>query len=192
MRNHHLHLLNIENIGVFMPKTSANDRSRFTSEDMLSHFGKSFPEVNLMKQEIYWLHKQISATLDSQMESMLAEYDLSSGRFLLLILLNQYPEGLRPTELAQLSGVTQATISGLLLSLERAKLVSREMHHSDARSFVIRMTPSGIDQYKILQPLFLKIVDQFYTHLDSTEVNFLKNILQKMIITKTESEASLN
>lgn len=172
-----------------MTRISPNLKSRLSSQKVLGFLGRSFPHSNLQILETYWLQRQASAAIESDLESMLVNSNLSSGRFLLLILLDQHPQGLRPTELAHFAGVTQATISGLLLSLEKAQLVSRENHQLDARSFVICLTTKGQELYKKLQPQFLSIVEQFYSGFDAAELNTLRNICLKI---STDFETSMN
>lgn len=156
---------------------------------LLSGFEKNFPEINFSQLEVYWLHRQITAKIESEMDAMLSGSGLSSGRFVLMILLDRYPEGLRPTELAQLAGVTQATISGLLISLEKAGLSQRKIHQSDGRSYVIQLSDAGHNLYKKLQPSFLNMIRQFFSGLENTEVQALKDVLTKM---GTQAKQTIN
>jgi DNA-binding MarR family transcriptional regulator len=51
--------------------------------------------------------------------------------------------GLQPSELSELQGVPRNTMSELLAGLEEEGLISRELHGTDRRRFVIRLTPQG-------------------------------------------------
>jgi DNA-binding MarR family transcriptional regulator len=51
--------------------------------------------------------------------------------------------GLQPSELSDLQGIPRNTVSEILASLEEEGLVSRELHGTDRRRFVIRLTPQG-------------------------------------------------
>ncbi len=51
--------------------------------------------------------------------------------------------GLEPSELSDLQGIPRNTVSELLASLEHEGLISRELHGTDRRRFVIRLTPQG-------------------------------------------------
>ena len=52
-------------------------------------------------------------------------------------------DGLQPSELSDLQGIPRNTVSELLADLEREELISRELHGTDRRRFVIRLTPQG-------------------------------------------------
>lgn len=75
------------------------------------------------------------------LDDFFVAYGLTQGRFSLLALLMDAPDGLMPSELAERAGVTRATITGLLDGLERDGLIKRVAGSGDKRSRVIRMTP---------------------------------------------------
>src|SRR5215469_9523006 len=73
-----------------------------------------------------------------------ARHGTSQGRFIILILLNRNPnDNLSPSELAEMSSVTRATITGLLDGLESDGLVKRVPTTSDRRSHSILLTSKG-------------------------------------------------
>ncbi len=74
---------------------------------------------------------------------MLAPHALSEGRFVILFLLDSADDGLAPNELAAQSGVTRATITGLLDGLERESLIERHTQNDDRRTVRVRLTPKG-------------------------------------------------
>ncbi len=84
-------------------------------------------------------------------ESHLSHHDISQGRFGVLMALwgNCHRAGceaekaLTPAELAERTGVTRATITGLVDTLERAGLVTRTPHHEDRRMMSVGLTPRG-------------------------------------------------
>ncbi len=68
------------------------------------------------------LFVKVATDLENHLDSFLAPYNLSSGRFTILYLLSDTPEGIIPSELSNRVGVTQATISGLISGLEKQSL----------------------------------------------------------------------
>jgi len=73
-----------------------------------------------------------------------ARHGTSQGRFIILMLLNLNPDtGVSPSELAEMSRVTRATITGLLDGLESDGLVQRVPLAADRRSYSIRLTSRG-------------------------------------------------
>jgi len=73
-----------------------------------------------------------------------SRHGTSQGRFVILVLLNRDPDkSLSPSELADMSSVTRATITGLIDGLESDGLVKRVAATSDRRSHLIRLTARG-------------------------------------------------
>jgi len=98
----------------------------------------SVPQLQLCFQIL-----SVAADIDSDCASRLSQYYLSEGRFVLLFLLHDHHKGLSPYELADLAGVTRATISGLLDGLEKSGLVLRHKSKQDKRSITVRLTAEG-------------------------------------------------
>ncbi len=77
----------------------------------------------------------LASAIDRACAARLAPYRLSEGKFVLLFLLRDLPEGLAPHELAERAGVTRATITGLLDGLERDGFLARHDDKEDRRSW---------------------------------------------------------
>jgi DNA-binding MarR family transcriptional regulator len=85
----------------------------------------------------------LASAIDRACASRLAPHRLSEGKFVLLFLLRDLPEGLAPYELAQRAGVTRATITGLLDGLERDGFLARYGNKEDRRKLSVRLTTKG-------------------------------------------------
>ncbi len=152
-----------------------------TPEELQSSVSRIHEGVDSTPLYTNLLFMKVASELDNYLDGVLAPYNLSSGRFTLLHLLHNAPEGMMPSELSQRVGVTQATISGLLNSLEKAELVKRELHHKDARSFVIRLTDKGQTLIKELLPQWSPKLAAFWGQLSEHELTFIQGLLEKMI-----------
>lgn len=124
---------------------------------------------------------KVATELENQFDSFLAPHGLSSGRFTLLYILNDNPAGIIPSELSNRVGVTQATISGLINSMEKAELVKREMHEKDGRSFVIKLTDKGQALIRDLIPQWVPKVSNFWGQFSAEERPLISGILEKMM-----------
>ncbi len=51
--------------------------------------------------------------------------------------------GLQPSELSEAEGISRNTVSALIAGLEQAGMVNRELHGTDKRRFLIRLTAKG-------------------------------------------------
>ncbi|KYG62030.1 MarR family winged helix-turn-helix transcriptional regulator [Bdellovibrio bacteriovorus] len=127
------------------------------------------------------LFMKVANDLENYLDSLLAPHNLSSGRFTLLILLGDAPEGMMPSELSNRVGVTQATISGLINGLEKAELVKRELHEKDGRSFVIKITDKGQALVKEIFPQWAPKISTFWNQINNEELNSFSGILENMV-----------
>jgi len=93
--------------------------------------------------------------INRRLDDFFAAYGLTQGRFSVLTLLMDAPDGLRPSELADQSGVTRATMTGLLTGLERDGLVRRTHGGSDKRTALIKLTP-------VAQGLMEGLLSEYY------------------------------
>ncbi len=92
--------------------------------------------------------KRADRLLTRYAEKQLEIAGLSWPKFMLLLALQGNEtygtgSGLQPSELSDLQGIPRNNVSEILASLEEEGLVSRELHGSDRRRFVIRLTPQG-------------------------------------------------
>lgn len=85
----------------------------------------------------------LASAIDRACAARLSPHRLSEGKFVLLFLLWNQPDGLSPHELASRAGVTRATITGLLDGLERDGLVARHDDKTDRRKVSVRLTFQG-------------------------------------------------
>jgi len=85
----------------------------------------------------------LADAIDQDCAVRLAPYGLSEGKFVVLLLLSDAPDGLSPFELAERTGVTRATTTGLLGGLERDGYITRRGTRDDGRRINVRLTPKG-------------------------------------------------
>lgn len=139
------------------------------------------PELDHLSFYSHVLLRKIAADLDTNLEQFFNSYNLSAGRFTLLALLLQKNEGMMPSELAQKVGVTQATISGLINSLEKSQLVQRAHHEKDGRSYLIALTDSGRQKCLEILPLYHERIAKYWSSVADLEKHQLNGALEKLL-----------
>lgn len=139
-----------------------------------------FPEAEPLSLYSNLLFRKVATDIEINYDNFFAQFDLSPGRFTLIMLLKKNPAGLMPSELAQKVGVTQATISGLINSLEKSEIVARETHEKDGRAFVIKLTAKGNALIQKLAPEWYPKIMGFWAQLTQEEKTTLNGILEKM------------
>ncbi|WP_374034852.1 MarR family winged helix-turn-helix transcriptional regulator [Bdellovibrio bacteriovorus] len=140
-----------------------------------------FPQVNPESWYSHILLRKVTTEFEINLDKFFSQYNLSSGRFTLMILLNKYVDGLMPSELAQMVGVTQATISGLINSLEKVEIVQRTTHEKDGRSYVIKLTEKGKKTTGEILPEYQTRINKFWSEFPSEEKNQINDYFERLI-----------
>jgi DNA-binding MarR family transcriptional regulator len=112
----------------------------------------------------------------------LAERGISQGRFTVLMLLNRGCDNApsTPAALAEASGVTRATMTGLLDTLEKDRLTERQTDPTDRRTIRVTLTPKGQALIESLIPDYFRCVSGIMEPLDEVERTMLVALLQKI------------
>ncbi|HEV7305987.1 MarR family transcriptional regulator [Ensifer sp.] len=122
----------------------------------------------------------LSGAIDRDCAARLAPHRLSEGKFVILFLLSDQPEGLAPHELADRAGVTRATITGLIDGLERDGFVERRSDRNDRRKLAVLLTASG---RKIADSLLLEHsawIASLFAGFTADEHQTLHGLLQRV------------
>ncbi len=119
-----------------------------------------------------------------QSEAFLAEHNMSPGRFTLMMLLYDKMAGTSvpatPAALAEKAGVARATITGLVDTLERDGLVTREHDPRDRRMMLIHLTPKGVSTLEGILPGHFQQMAAQMAALSQDERKTLVRILNKI------------
>jgi DNA-binding MarR family transcriptional regulator len=117
-------------------------------------------------------------------ESFFNEHNMSPGRFTIMMLLYDKIEGhpipQTPADLAEMAGVTRATITGLIDTLERDGLVTRAHDSDDRRMMLIHLTPRGHTTLQSVIPGHFKQMAAQMAPLSENERKTLVRLLNKL------------
>lgn len=152
-----------------------------TQEDLRHNAALLYPDLDYLTLYSHILLRKITTDLEVNLDSFFSQYNLSAGRFTLMALLNRTKEGLMPSELAQKVGVTQATISGLINSLEKAGIAKRLSHEKDGRSFVIQLTTEGHAKVDEIMPLYHERISNYWSDFNEGEKQQLNSFMERII-----------
>lgn len=121
-----------------------------------------------------------------------ARFDLSHGRFGVLMLLwrkarqgggcdpTAVDEARTPADLASAAGVSRATMTGLLDTLERDGLVVRRPDQQDRRMMLVQMTDQGREVLARLLPQHFQTVAGLFAALSESERQTLVQLLARL------------
>ncbi len=164
-----------------MPNLLLKDLPRY---ECLLEAAKEFPDLEPSACETF-LHLLRGGDESVRvMESNLARHNITQGRFsVLMILLNRCRSNsgtLGPAELADAAGVSRATMTGLIDTLERDGLVTRAPDTVDRRMMLVRLTDKGRALLEEILPEHFKRMSWLMSPLSEFERQTLVQLLNKL------------
>ncbi len=134
------------------------------------------------------IYRAANAVRNRMERDVLGPEGLSWGGFTILFVL--WVWGDRETnELADDCGLAKGTLSGMLSTLEKARLVERSRHPDDGRRVVVSLLDDGRKSIERVFPEFNKHEAMFTDRLDDAEVHEMARLLR--IVTATASDQPL-
>jgi len=152
--------------------------------ECLLEAAKEFPDLDPSACEAF-LHLLRSADEGARVvQGPLAQHNISQGRFGVLMLLlkrcGRNASTLGPAELADAAGVSRATMTGLIDTLERDGLVTREPDTVDRRMMIVCLTPKGHELMQAILPEHFKRTAWLMSPLSEDERQTLLRLLNKI------------
>ncbi len=129
--------------------TSTSPRTKgHRNAQLLDFIERVSPDADPTSILLFRQVRRVDHLLTRSAEKQLDIAGLSWPKFMLLLVLQGNETygtggGLHPSELSDLQGIPRNNVSTLLASLEEDGLISREVHGTDRRKFLIRLTPQG-------------------------------------------------
>jgi len=161
-----------------MPLLMLKDLPRY---ECLLKAAEKYPTLNPSASEAFLHLLRTGDAVYAAEGSYLAEHDISQGRFMVLMLLTRCPEQQStPAELAEEAGVTRATMTGLVDTLEKDALVTRKNDPADRRTVLVQLTGSGRKRLARMLPGYFAAVTKMLQPLNTAERKQLVTLLQKI------------
>lgn len=152
------------------------------SRESLRQFVRRFPEevdVTAVEVQIYlaWAGDGVQQKI---FQTLTKQYGLSEGRLVVMITLYQHPEGITPSELADRSGVTRATISAMISRMTRDGLAKPIRQEGDGRKKKITLTDAGRAFLEEALPKHYRRAEALTANLTAEEREQLLRLLRKL------------
>ncbi|NVJ02362.1 MarR family transcriptional regulator [Myxococcus sp. AM009] len=155
--------------------------------ERLRRLALRFPELDASAIETCIALLRASHDLSGAYDAHLGRHGLSMGRFMVLVRLLTTEDdevervsGLTPADLAESSGVSRATMTGLLDTLEKDALISREDHPGDRRMYTVRLTPKARQLIEGVLPDHYRRIAALMAPLSEEERATLRTLLAKV------------
>lgn len=153
----------------------------FVERQSLQNLANRYPELDIASVETCLAFLNTTADVYAALNVHFARYNLSMGKFTLLMQLFQADEQkLTPSECAERTGVTRATITGLLDGLERDKLIIRQPYPADRRMLSVQLTDKGRELLSQMLPDHFCRTTNLMADLTEAEKKILIELLTKV------------
>ena len=167
-----------------MPNLLLKDLPRY---ECLLEAAQRYPELDPSACEVFLHLLRAGDEASLHTEQTFACHGISQGRFGVMMQLLapagecSGPIGLTPAELADRTGVTRATITGLVDTLERDGYVSRAVDAHDRRMQRVCLTQKARDLMRQILPEHFQRMASLMAPLDETERRNLVALLNKVL-----------
>lgn len=170
-----------------MPFLMLKDLPRY---DCLQEAARHFPDLDPSACEVFLQLLRTGDELSSAQQAYLAQHNISQGRFTVLMLLMrgqvQPVDGCgraspsNPADLAERAGVTRATMTGLIDTLEKDGYVRREPDANDRRMMLVKLTPKAEAFLQSMLPGYFRRISQLMVGLTESERRLFIQLLDKV------------
>lgn len=161
-----------------MPLLMLKDVPRY---ECLLKAAERYPTLNPSASEAFLHLLRTGDAVFAAEGAHLAKHEISQGRFMVLMLLNRCAaQPSKPADLAAEAGVTRATMTGLVDTLEKDGLVTRKNDSGDRRTVLVRLTAAGRKLLAAMLPGYFAFVTKMMQPLNKTERIQFVALLQKI------------
>ncbi|MSU51392.1 MAG: MarR family transcriptional regulator [Opitutus sp.] len=169
-----------------MPLLMLKDLPRY---ECLLAASREFPDLDPSATEVFLHLLRAGDETFRVVEAQLARHKITQGRFGVMMALwgncqragNETEKPLTPAELAERTGVTRATITGLVDTLERAALVTRKPHPDDRRMMSVGLTKRGEKLLAQIMPEHFRRMAWLMGPLSENERSVFVRLLAKVM-----------
>ena len=124
--------------------------------------------------------QRIEGLLAGRMNNLFRPYGLSTATFNVILVLSRAGGSLSPCDIGEQLSVTRGTVTGLLDSLERQRLVRRTPHPKDRRMLLIELTDEGRNILDRLMPEHVQGMCELLACLSESEKKAFAGVLAKI------------
>ena len=154
------------------------------ARETLEQHAKLIPEINPSSVIAMLRVLEASSAIQHAIIDVLeSEYQLSEGKLCVMIILHQMKAGVAPSKLAELAGVTRATISAMLQRMIRDGLVDSFSDEKDGRGKKVCLTAQGRSFMDEVLPNHYLRITKLMGRLSEAEQQELIILLKKIVST---------
>ncbi|MCX6966936.1 MAG: MarR family transcriptional regulator [Verrucomicrobia bacterium] len=149
--------------------------------DCLLKASERYPGLDPTAKEAFLHLLRTGDMVFEEIGHFLTRHNISQGRFTVMALLSRtWIESFTPASLAEESGVTRATMTGLIDTLEKDGMVVRQADAHDRRTVHVSLTKQGQASLEAMLPDYFECVSRIMSPLNPRERKELVRLLQKI------------
>ncbi|MCU0792783.1 MAG: MarR family transcriptional regulator [Opitutaceae bacterium] len=164
-----------------MPHLLLKDLPRY---ECLLECAQRFPQLDPSACEVFLHLLRAGDEGFRVIDAHFQAHNVSQGRFTVLMLLFEKnggePHVLTPAQLAEQAGVSRATMTGLIDTLERDGMVTRTPSPADRRMLSVTLTPRGQTFLESMLPEHFRRIGVLLDSLNESERRTLVRLLGKI------------
>jgi DNA-binding MarR family transcriptional regulator len=143
-------------------------------------FAHDFPDADSLSTECVINVVLAAQLLETLLATLLRPRQLSMGTVNVLEILRGAGQALPPSVIGERLLITRATVTALVDSLERRRLVRRRPHPGDRRMLLVELTSDGLAMVEGLMPAIHGAERTWAADLNPAEKEALVNLLGKL------------
>ena len=141
-------------------------------------FESEFPQASAQATECFLNLGRVAISMLSELDRLLEGFGIPSyTSFNALTVLAGAGEPIPPSVIAKRMVVTRPTLTGILNTLERLRLVIRTVHGSDGRMRLVSLTDAGRDLVQDALPVVHQFEQELFSGLDHEQQRALLDSL---------------
>ncbi|QDU35116.1 Transcriptional repressor MprA [Poriferisphaera corsica] len=147
-------------------------------EQVITHAQAIHGQFNRQGLLLFLQILKTGSDLLNNLDQFLSKYNLKHGRWITLVLLQREPsQTSSPSELAKKQGITRATMTNLLNSLENDLYIERIEHPTDARATNVKLTRKGRNLLKNIMPRYYQAINQLTAECSTKQLKDTQKML---------------
>ncbi len=154
--------------------------ANITPARVADNYAELYPGGDAQATECSMNLLQVSDLLLGNVAGLIKPYDVTPASGLVLSILRDADGPLAPNQIAERLIVSRATVTGLVDSLERRKLVKRRAHPTDRRMVLVEITERGREVTDIFRPLVHRHERDWLAGLTASEKTTLLALLARV------------
>lgn len=133
------------------------------------------------------LNKVITNDLREKLHS---QYDTTLPRFDVMATLHQFRDGLKMSQLSSVLRVSNGNVTSIIDKLERDGLVTREINVNDRRSYTVKLSEKGFQDFELQAHSHEQWIHNIFKNMSSEKCESFLDDVNTILVDKENAKAT--